>query len=93
MKVNFNQSFKDFKGKAIGVSIADEIGKVMFNLSATRDTPLTVNEKYMAYKLSLKMAREGETEINVDEASFIVKVCGEYLTAGAYGQVKDLIEG
>lgn len=93
MKVNFNQSFKDFKGNKIGVTIADEVGKVMFNISTTGNNPLSADEKYMAYKLCNKMCAEGETEINADEAAFIVKVCGEYLTAGAYGQVRDLIEG
>lgn len=92
MKVNFNQSFKDFKGKAIGVSVADEIGKVMFNLSTMGNTPMSADDKYMAYKLCNKMNNGDEVDVNMDEAAFIVKVCGEYFSAGAYGQVRDLIE-
>lgn len=92
MKVNFNQSFKDFKGNEIGVMISDEIGKVLFNLSTSNKTPLSADEKYMAYKLCNKVC-SGETEVSAEEAAFILRVSGEFLTAGAYGQVRDLIEG
>ena len=93
MKVNFNQSFKDFKGKAMGLTIADEVGKVLFNISTSGNMPLSAEEKYMAYKLCNKMTNGEEVEVSSEEAAFLVKICGEYLTAGAYGQVRDLIEG
>lgn len=92
MKVNFNQSFKDFKGRAIGQTIADEIGKVLFNVSTSGNAPLSADEKYMAYKLCNRMGAEGEVELNAEEAAFIIRICGEYFSAGAYGQVRDLIE-
>ena len=92
MKVNFNQSFKDFKGNEIGLMISDEIGKVLFNLSTSNKTPLSADEKYMAYKLCNKVCN-GETEVSAEESAFILRVSGEYLTAGAYGQIRDLIEG
>ena len=92
MKVKFNQSFKDFKGNEIGVMISDEIGKVLFNLSTSNKTPLSADEKYMAYKLCNKVCSE-DADISAEEASFILRVVGEYLTAGAYGQIRDLIEG
>ena len=57
MKVNFNQSFKDFKGKEIGVMISDEIGKILFNVSSSGNSPLTPDEKYMAYKLCNNQSR------------------------------------
>ena len=93
MKVNFNQSFKDFKGNEIGVMISDEIGKVLFNLSTSNNTPLSADEKYMAYKLCNRISQGGETELTSEEAAFILRASGEFLTAGAYGQVRDLIEG
>ena len=92
MKVNFNQSFKDFKGNEIGVMISDEIGKVLFNLSTSNKTPLSADEKYMAYKLCNKVCGES-AEISAEESAFILRVSGEFLTAGAYGQIRDLIEG
>lgn len=92
MKVNFNQSFKDFKGNEIGVTIADEVGKVLFNVSTSGNVPMSADEKYMAYKLCNRICTCGEAEISAEESAFLVKVCGEYLTAGAYGQVRDLLE-
>lgn len=97
MKVNFNQPFKDFKGNEVNVNgrnvlISDEIGKILFNLGMTGNTPLNADEKYMSYKLCNRINTSGIVELTADECAFIVKVCGESLTAGAYGQVRDLIE-
>ena len=92
MKVNFNQSFKDFRGNDIGILISDEVGKLLFNVSTSGNNPLNADEKYMAYKLCSRICNGSEVELNSAEAAFVVKVCGEFLTAGAYGQVRDLIE-
>lgn len=92
MKVNFNQSFKDFRGKSLGVNISDEVGKILFNLSTSGQAPLGADEKYMAYKLCHRITSSEEVELTNEEAAFIIKVCGEYLTAGAYGQIRDLLD-
>lgn len=93
MKVNFNQQFKDFNGNSLGVTIMHEIGKTLFNLATLNNNPLTPDEKYMAYKLCDRISKNGEVDINAEEAAFLIKVCGEHMTAGGYGQVRDLIEG
>ena len=93
MRVDFSKSFKDFKGKALGISMADEIGKILFNVGLSGNAPLTSEQKYMAYKLCNRMQAGGEVELTSEEAVFLLKICGETLTAGAYGQVRDLIEG
>lgn len=92
MKVNFNQSFKDFKGKDLELSIADEVGRVLFNVGMSANVPLSAEQKYMAYQLCNRMQTDGEMELDANEAAFLLKVCGECLTAGAYGQIKDLID-
>ena len=97
MKVNFNQSFKDFKGteiKAGGnpVLISDEVGKVLFNVGMTANVPLSADEKYMAYKLCNRITSGNEVELTMEEGAFVLRVCGEHMTAGAYGQIRDLIE-
>ena len=97
MKVNLNQSFKDFKGNEVKVNgqavlISDEVGKILFNMGTSGNTPLSSDEKYMAYKLCNKLCRSGQIDLSTEEAAFIIKACGEQLTAGAYGQVRDLIE-
>ena len=95
MKVNLNQSFKDFKGNEVKVNgqavlISDEVGKILFNMGTSGN--MSADEKYMAYKLCNKVCQCGEIDLSAEEAAFIIKACGEQLTAGAYGQVRDLIE-
>lgn len=98
MKVNFNKSFVDFKGNEVRtgskpVLISEEIGRILFALGTSGNAPHNAEEKYMAYKLCNRItAVQGEVELTTEEAAFIVKVCGETLTAGGYGQVRDLIE-
>lgn len=97
MKVDFNVSFKDFKGNEVkangkAVLISDEVGKILFNMGTSGSTPLGADEKYKAYRLCNRICQGGEVEISSEEAAFIVKACSETLTAGAYGQVRDLIE-
>ena len=93
MKVNFRKFFKDHKGQEMKHLISDEVAKILFSLGSADKAPLTADEKYMAYKLcNLISMSEGEVVLTTDEASFIIRMCGEHLTAGAYGQVRDLIE-
>ena len=47
----------------------------------------------MAYKICNKMQSQNEIELNSEECAFIIKVCGESLISGAYGQIRELIEG
>lgn len=97
MRINFNQPFNDFKGNEVKVNgkpvlISDEIGKILFNLGMNGNTPLNADEKYMAYKLCNRLNTSDIMELTSEESAFIVKACGEHLTAGAYGQLRDLIE-
>ena len=97
MKVNLKQSFKDFKGLEIKsggnpVFISDEVGKILFNVGMSANVPLSVDEKYMAYKLCNKIASDNVVELTMEESAFILRICGEHLTAGAYGQIRDLFE-
>lgn len=99
MKVIFNKPFKDYKGNDVvaggkPVMISDEIGRILFGLSTSGNVPLNADEKYLAYKLCSRISGTDEAiDITAEEGAFIVKVCGEMLTAGAYGQIRDLING
>ena len=59
MKVNFNKSFKDFRGKDLGINMADEVGKILFNLSTADKAPLSADEKYMAYRICSRICSDG----------------------------------
>lgn len=98
MKVNFNQPFRDLFGHAIKdrdgkeMIIGRALGLELFNLGDLGKEPLSQEEKYMAYALSVRMANsEGEIEISEAEATFIDRVAANTYKAGAYGNIKELI--
>lgn len=97
MKVNFNRSFTDYKGNAMYVDgkpliMSEEVSRELFQLG--RSERRSAEDKYMAYKLCNRISSaSGEVELTAEEGAFIVNVCAGALTAGAYGQVKDLIDG
>lgn len=93
MKVNFNKSFVGAKGEPLKENIADTIAAYMFNLAGLNDKPVTREQKMTAYRIYRKITKDSSSvDITTEEASFIKDVCGETLTAGAYGQIEDIIE-
>jgi hypothetical protein len=94
MKVNLNHCFVDAFGKQIEKSnIAEKLGMVLFNLSTVNGAPLGGAKKYEAYSLCHRIASNPEAvELTVEEAALLKDVCAEQLSAGAYGQIVDLIE-
>lgn len=98
MKINFNQPVKDYKGQALVSNgkvqmLNDHIGQALYMVHSTGGNQLSPDEKYMAYKICNKMQSEEPIEITTEEGAFIIKVCGETLISGAYGQIRELIEG
>lgn len=98
MKINFNQPFKDFLGEAVigkdgkPMMINRVLGLQLFNLSELKGNPLTPDQKYRAYTLSVKLANEpGEIEFSPEEIEFIDQVSSEVYSAGAYGNIKELL--
>lgn len=108
MKVNFNNAFKNYKGEEILVKketiekdgqkkivevpqlIKDTVCQCLFTCGEN----FTQEEKYKAYKLNQSIVNSTkDVEISTEDASLIKKVCCGSLTAGAYGQISDLIEG
>lgn len=98
MKINFNIPVKDYKGQALVSNgkvqmLNDHVGQAMYMVHSVGGNSLTPDEKYMAYKICNKMQSQNEIELNSEECAFIIKVCGESLISGAYGQIRELIEG
>lgn len=94
MKVNFNRTFTDCFGKEIeGKNIGEQVCLFLFNLSSLSGNPIPAEKKYMAYTLCNRISvHPDEVELTTEEASFIKDVCNEVMSAGAYGQIVDLIE-
>lgn len=102
MKVNFEQNFVDCFGCPImegkdGTDTPKPIWRKLsldlFNLGTLSGSPVPADKKYMAYSLSRRIAEHpGEVRLTTEEGSFLKDVCAELLSAGAYGQVVDIIE-
>lgn len=98
MKINLNQPVKDYKGQALVSNgkvqmLNDHIGQAMYMVHSVGGNSLTPDEKYMAYKICNKCQSNDEIELTTEERAFTLKVCGESLISGAYGQIRELIEG
>lgn len=94
MKVNFNKSFIDCFGKKVGdKQIGEQLAMLLFNMSTINNAPVSPEEKYAAYKLCNKLSTATDAvEITEDEAGLIKRIASEYFSAGAYGQIVDLVE-
>ena len=94
MKVNFNKPLKTFRGE----DMKDEFGKVQVikdivcaRLYSSGDE-MNEDEKYESYKLMTRIkAADGDMDISDKESVLIKKCCNKTLTAGAFGQIFDLL--
>lgn len=94
MKVNLNKKFKDFRGKESNEVIADKVAEALYSAGAIPEWAIKREDKFRAYKLCQKIiTNNGIIEIESEDATLIKDVCSNFLTAGAYGQVHELIEG
>lgn len=96
VKVNFNESYKDYAGK----EIKDNVGKVQMIKDSvckclySSGEGITSEEKYEAYKLMMRIIPSaGEMDIEDTESVLIKKICDKTLTSGAYGQIVELLKG
>jgi hypothetical protein len=93
MKVNFSGNFKDHKGCETEISICEKVAESLFVAGSSNECKIDNKDKYTAYKLSTKIARGGVIEITAEEAALIKSITVNFFSAGAYGQVEELVEG
>ncbi len=101
MKVNFNRTFKDFKGNDLVINghpqyMADIIAQCLFNgdgAKPTGDFAKDGNRKMRAYKLCMRIIQtEGDLSIEAEDA-VLIKESVVSLTPGCYSQIVELIDG
>ena len=93
MKVDFNKKFRDYKGNELGIIIADKVAEALYSAGATQELAIKREDKFRAYKLcQIIMGNNGVIDITSEDATLIKDICANYLTAGAYGQIYELIE-
>lgn len=100
MKVNFNRTFKDYRGEDLLVGgrsqrMADIIAQCLFNGEGIRtgNDPARDNARKMrAYSLCMRiMQAQGELAIEAEDA-VLIKDAVSGLTPGCYAQVVELID-
>ena len=92
------EKVKDFTApngeKEVPLSVWEKLARLLFNLSSMSGRPIDEKLKFQAYKLSCRIAKKpADVELSFEEAVFIKEVACEYLSAGAYGYVVEIIEG
>lgn len=88
MKVNFNQSFKDYKGEETKQVIKDTVCQCLYSCA----DGFSADEKFRAYTLTLLIIPStGEMELSPEDATLIKRICERSLTAGGYGQIAELL--
>ena len=98
MKVNLNRNLLDFRGREfIELVNGKESKKSVRDLVAAGSNPqknMETSKKLRAYKMLQQIiSNRGVLNIETEDAALLKEICGEYLTAGTYGQIYDLIEG
>ena len=99
MKANFDKPFSDCFGKEISngksgpQNVAESLCAQLFNLATLKGTPVSAEKKYQAYKLCQRIASHPrEVELATEDCLLIKEVAAEIYSAGAYGQIVDIIE-
>lgn len=93
-KVDLNKNFLDYRGNETKERIADKVAEALYSAGAIPEWAIKREEKWRAYKLCQQIINnKGVIEIESEDATLIKEVCSNFLTAGAYGQIHELIEG
>lgn len=95
MNVNFNNKILSFNGQPLKQNGTDmDFHTIVCQMLYTAGEKYTAEEKYRAYKIMQRIEADPEhVEINNEDAVLIKRIVGETLTAGAYGQLADLLDG
>lgn len=93
MKVNLKRQFKDYRGNDLKEVIADKVAEALYSAGAIPEWPINREDKFRAYKICQKIiACDGTAELESEDITLIKSVCSNFMTAGAYGQIEELLE-
>lgn len=99
MRVNFNKPIVGFDKKPLlkpngeKIQMKDEVCLHLFNANQLKGVPLSDEQKYNAYSLCMRISENPESvEMTTEDGTLIKGICYEKMSAGAYGQVIDVIE-
>lgn len=103
MKVNLNRNLLDFKGQEVVELVngkekkkflRDMVAEALFAAGSNPKKELEMGKKLRAYKMLQQVINNrGVLDIETEDATLLKEICADFFTAGAYGQIYDLIEG
>lgn len=74
------------------IMICDQIGQALWECS--QSTGLSPQEKYQAFKIAQRIARNPEkVELSTEDIALIKRIIGGFYSPGFYGQMVELLEG
>lgn len=95
MNVNFNTKIKSYNGQPLKQNGAEvDFRTIVCQMLYTAGEKYNAEEKYKAYKIMQRIESNPEhVEVGSDDAVLIKRIVGDTLTAGAYGQLADILDG
>lgn len=97
--MNFKKAIVGFDGKPLlkkngdEIQMNDEVCMHLYNAGQLKGVSLSEEQKYKAYRLCMRISKNpSDVEITTEEGTLIKGICHEKMSAGAYGQVVDVIE-
>lgn len=103
MKVNLNRNLLDFKGQEVvelvngkekKKSLRDMVSEALYAAGMNSKKDMEMSKKLRAYKMLQQVINNrGVLDIETEDATLLKEICADFFTAGAYGQIYDLIEG
>lgn len=102
MKINLNKNLLDYRGQEVielvngkekKKSLRDLVSEALYAAGANQQRNMETSKKLRAYiMLQQIINNRGVLEIETEDATLLKEICGEFYTAGPYGQIYDLIE-
>lgn len=103
MKLNLNKALLDFRGKEAieevnGVMrkklLSDMVSEALYAAGVNPQKSMETAKKLRAYKMLQQIINNcGVLDIEMEDAALLKEISAEFFTAGAYGQIHELIEG
>lgn len=98
MNVNLDTVFKTPLGNDVisngkRQNVGEVLALTLFNSQSLKGQPMTPEQKYMAFRISQKMASDlRNVTLNAEEVMLIKEISAEMFSSGAYGTIVDLID-
>ena len=102
MKIDFNKSLLNFmgqpvikksQGKEMPQKLCDMIAEALYSAGIASQQPMDTSKKLKAYNMLQQLIHNnGVIEAETEDMALLKEICASFFTAGAYGQIHELIE-